>query len=139
MKYNCKVVKLKLCCKVLVTWKATCKTTCHKKFIVFLFCQYILFVLFQGFIQAILMSSIWHRKLDLTIEFWNSIFIYIFLFACSFVCLFVCFCLITKLLNSFAVAFLTTEIKRYLHVSSMYLSDYLYIHNIDIILRYTEN
>ena len=42
----------------------------------------------QGFIQAIFMFVIWHKKLNLTIEFWNAIFIQIFFFV---------FCLITKL------------------------------------------
>ena len=57
---------------------------------------------------------------------------YIFLFAFVF----------AKLLsywNSFAVAFLAIKIRRYLHVPYIQLFDYLRIHNIHNILKYTEN
>ena len=47
----------------------------------------------QVFIQAILMSVTWLKKLNLAIEFWYSIFINIFLFLCF------CFYLFTKLLE----------------------------------------
>ena len=54
------------------------------------------------------------------------------------VCLFL-LCLITKLLNSLAVAFLAVKIKRYHHVSYTQLFDCLRIHNTHIMLEYTEN
>ena len=38
----------------------------------------------QEFIQATLMSVIQHKKLNLKIEFWKSIFIYLFLIVCVF-------------------------------------------------------
>ena len=38
----------------------------------------------QEFIQATLMSVIQHKKLNLKIEFWKSIFIYLFLTVCVF-------------------------------------------------------
>ena len=40
-----------------------------------------------GFIQAILMSVIRHKKLSLTAEFWNSIFLYINICLCLNICL----------------------------------------------------
>ena len=44
------------------------------------------FISKQGFIQAILMSVIEHKELNLAIEFWNVILLYIFfsLLACLF-------------------------------------------------------
>ena len=42
-------------------------------------------------------------------------------------------------LNSLGVAFLAIKIVRYLHVSFVQLFDCLRIHNIHIILKYTEN
>ena len=36
----------------------------------------------QGFIRAIEMSVIWYKKINLSIEFWNQILMYIFLFFC---------------------------------------------------------
>ena len=52
--------------------------------------MFILIKYMQGFIQAILMSVLRQKKLNLTIEFWNSVFIYKFCF---------CFCWITLLLK----------------------------------------
>ena len=55
-----------------------------------------------------------------------------------FVCLFV-FAYLLSYWSSFRLTILEIKIKRYLHVSYMQLFDYLYIHNIHNILRYTEN
>ena len=59
-------------------------------------------------------------------------YMYIFLFAFVFAEL-------LSYWNSFAVAFLAIKIRRYLHVSYIQLFDYLRIHNIHNILKYTEN
>ena len=89
--------------------------------------QQVLFCLFgiyqnvdTGFFQAILMSVIWHKKLNLSIEFSNSVLIY------TYCCLFVS---LLRYWSSFAVAFLAVKIKRYLHFSYMQLFDYLHIHS----------
>ena len=68
------------------------------------------------------------EKLNLAIEFWNSIFIYIFLFACMFVCR---FCLNTKLLEFICSSIFSSQIKRYLHTAVW--------HNIHNILKYPDN
>ena len=35
---------------------------------------------FQGFIQTILMSAVRYKKLSLTVEFWNSSYMFLFLY-----------------------------------------------------------
>ena len=70
------------------------------------------------------MSVIRHKKLNLKIEFRNSIFI---LFVCLFVFI---FAYLLSYWNAFTVAI---KIKRYLHVSYMQLFYYLGIYNITYI------
>ena len=86
----------------------------------------------QGFIQAILMPVIWHKKINLTIEYWNSIFTYMFFII--IIIIIIIFASLQSYWNSFAVVFLAIKVKRHLHVSYMLLFNYLRIHNI---LAYT--
>ena len=99
----------------------------------------------QRILHRYLFKQLWcllhgTKKLNLTIEFWNSLFI-----AYIFICLFVrsCFCLFTKLLEFICNTILAMKIKRYVHVSYMQLFDYLHIHNITYIthlhIRKNEN
>ena len=72
----------------------------------------------QGFIQAILMSVIRHKKLNFLI--YKSLFVFVFAELLSY-------------WNSFAAAFLAIKIKRYLNVSYKQLFDCFHIHNITYI------
>ena len=77
----------------------------------------------QGFIQAILMQVIRHKKLNLSIEFENSILVYIFVF----------FCL--SFYWDIGVHLFTSSVKlkTYLHASYRQLNNYLHIRNITYI------
>ena len=72
----------------------------------------------QGFIQAILMSVIRHKKLNFLI--YKSLFVFVFAELLSY-------------WNSFAAAFLAIKIKRYLNVSYKQLFDCFHINNITYI------
>ena len=91
---------------------------------------YLIYIL-QVFIQAIKCPLYGTINSIFAIEFWNSILI-------LFVCLFV-FAYLLGYMNSFAIPILEIKIKRHLHVSYMQFFDYLCIHNIRNILRYTRN
>ena len=81
------------------------------------------------FIQAILISVIRHKKLNFTINFLKIFVVCLFVFV---------FAYLLSYWNSFAIAVSEIKIKRYLQVLYMQLFDYLYIHNIHNILRYTK-
>ena len=67
------------------TWMPDSVTLTVLLFLVHFYLLMLVFVLqWQGFIQAILMSIIQHKKLNLVIEFWNSIPIYILWFVFLF-------------------------------------------------------
>ena len=72
----------------------------------------------QGFIHTILMSVIRNKKLSLTIEFWNSIFIYIFylfIYLFLFLSFSFLFCLIIKLLEFICSSVSAFEFQLYSH------------------------
>ena len=76
------------------------------------------------------MSVTRHKKTNLTIEFWNSMFViyfFVYMYLFGFV-----FAYLLGYWNSSAVTILVMKIKMYVHVSYMQLFDYLRIHNIYI-------
>ena len=96
----------------------------------------------QVFIQAMLVSVTRHKKRNLTIEFWISIFIiYIFVYLLVFFFVRFCFFLFTELLefvcsNDFSDK--SWELSTYFKYAVVWLSMHLQ-HNIHDIIRHTKN